>query len=167
MEWDVNKSVKHLRQNAKNTYSPPGECAAYVRQALEAGGLTILIPPKRYDDASGASACDYGDSLLKAGFKVIFDNSDKQMCQKIEFKPVAGDVAIYHKFEGSRHGHMQMFDGVQWVSDFLQRNMYPDQAPGLYPGRKWREAEVPLKIYRNEKMQIINFTPVNNKLPWE
>jgi hypothetical protein len=168
MNWDVNKSVIYLTKHAKPTYSDPGECASYVRQALEKGGLTITIPKKRYPDASGASACDYGESLLAAGFKVVFDNSDKLMCEKIEFKPIAGDIAVYQPFDGRkhRHGHIQMFNGVQWISDFLQKNMYPDQAPGLYPGPSYRKAETPLKIYRNVPEQVIDHKP-SNKLPWQ
>jgi hypothetical protein len=166
MNWDVDKSVANLTANAKPTFSEPGECAAYVRDALEKGGLTILVPPRRYVDATGASACDYGESLLAAGFKIIFDNSSMKISQKIDFKPVKGDVAIYHLFEGHRHGHIQMFNGIQWISDFLQRNQYPDQFPGLYPGPGYRKIEPPLKIYRNDSLQIINYTSAN-KLPWQ
>ena len=163
MRWNLEKSVTYLTKNAKPTYSPPGECAAYVRLALEAGGLIVAIP-KKHVGASGASACDYGDGLLAIGFKVVFNNRDIS-CEKIEFKPIAGDVAIYQSFEGHPHGHIQMFNGIQWISDFPQKNMYPDQAPGLYPGRAYREAEIPLKMYRNDSMQIINSTPTT-KLPW-
>jgi hypothetical protein len=166
MRWDVDKSIKHLTTNAKPVYSEPGECAAYVRAALEKGGLTILIPPKRYKDATGSSACDYGNSLLKAGFQVVFDNTDKFSCEKIEYKPVPGDVAVFEWFEGHRHGHIQMFNGVQWISDFIQRNMYPDQAPGLYPGGSYRKADATFKVYRNVTMQIVNYTP-STKLPWK
>lgn len=167
MRWDVEKSVAHLTKKAKPTCPPPGEgeCAAYVRSALEAGGLIVSIPKKHYADASGPSACDYGDGLLAIGFKVVFNNRDI-VCEKIEFKPIAGDVAIYQRFEGHRHGHIQMFNGIQWISDFPQKNMYPDQAPGLYPGPAYRKAEIPLKIYRNDSMQIINSTPTT-KLPWK
>ncbi|QBI04975.1 hypothetical protein EYF70_10795 [Pseudoduganella albidiflava] len=154
-----------MTANAKPAYSPPGECAAYVRLALEAGGLLIKVPTKRYGDATGASACDYGNSLEAVGFKTVFDNNNL-MCSKVTFKPIAGDVAIFDAFEGHRHGHIQMFNGVQWISDFLQKNIYPDQAPGLYPGGSYRKPEIPFKIYRNESMQIINYTPLN-KLPWQ
>jgi hypothetical protein len=166
MRWDVDKSITFLTKKAKPAYAPPGECASYVRQALEEGGLIVFIPKKRYKDASGASACDYGDGLLAIGFKVVFDNTDKLVCEKIQYKPIAGDVAIYQAFEGHRHGHIQMFNGVRWVSDFLQKNMYPDHAPGLYPGPDYRKAEIPLKAYRNDSMQIANSTRMN-KLPWE
>jgi hypothetical protein len=149
MTWNLKNSVSHLTKSAKLAYSEPGECASYVRNALAAGGIELKVPRKRYPDASGASACDYGASLEEIGFKVVFDNSDQFMCQRIEFKPIAGDIAIFQPFDGHRHGHIQMFNGVRWVSDFLQKQIYPDQAPGLYPGSKYRALEIPFAVYRH------------------
>ena len=156
MTWNLKRSISHLNESAKLAYSPPGECAAYVRAALVAGGIDLKVPPKRYEDASGASACDYGASLEKIGFAVIFDNADQLMCQKIDFKPIAGDVSIFQRFPGHRHGHIQMFNGVRWVSDFLQKQIYPDQAQGLYPGLSYRALEIPFAVYRhNDVYQVM------------
>jgi hypothetical protein len=149
MAWNLGTAVAYLTEHAKPAYSPPGQCAQFVRQAIEAGGIAVKVPPKRFKDADGASACDYGASLLKAGFGVVFDNSAEFACQQVDFKPLPGDVSIFQGFEGHRHGHIQMFNGVQWVSDFLQKQRYPDQAPGLYPGLKYRAIEMPFTIYRH------------------
>ncbi|MVM36435.1 hypothetical protein GO730_00235 [Spirosoma sp. HMF3257] len=33
---------------------------------------------------------------------------------------VAGDVVVFPKVSGHPHGHVAIYDGVHWVSDFVQ-----------------------------------------------
>ena len=52
-----------------------------------------------------------------------------------------GDVAIIQPIAGHPHGHMAMFNGTQWVSDFKQQH-------GLYPNTAYRSLKPPFTIYR-------------------
>jgi hypothetical protein len=76
-------------------------------------------------------AKDYGSSLTRAGFKEVPQGSTLH----------SGDVAVIQPYAvGNPGGHMAMFDGTIWISDFRQRTMYP--GPG------YRRMNPPYKIYR-------------------
>jgi hypothetical protein len=122
MPWQTDKALAHLTQHAQG--HSLGQCAQYTRQAIEAGGLNLV---------RHASAKDYGSSLVQAGFHQYTQG------QVSTYK--AGDVAVIQGFKGHPHGHMAMYDGKHWVSDFQQ--------PTLYPGESYRKAHPPFKIYRN------------------
>ena len=124
MTWDVNKAVTHLKNHAKSRSQ--GYCAKYVREAIEAGGISIRGP---------ISAKDYGPFLKSAGFT--------------EYSSVppggyeAGDVAVIQKPDDQHeHGHMQMYSGAQWISDFKQQD--------FWPGSIYTEKTPSYKIYRME-----------------
>jgi len=119
-DWDVNKAIAHL--NAYSGEHSKGSCAHYVREAIEAGGGIKL---KTHN-----SAKDYGSSLEAAGFHHL---------QNIN--PQAGDVAIIQPIPGHPHGHMTMFNGKIWVSDFKQYH-------GYYPGSSYRKLRPSVTFYR-------------------
>jgi hypothetical protein len=127
--WNIDASVKHLNQHAKN--HSLGRCAEFVRKAVEAGGVTL----KRH-----TSAKDYGSSLSAVGFRVIA--SDTNLYK-------AGDVAIVQPIVGHPHGHMVMFNGKIWISDFIQNY-------GIYPGPSYRKIKPPFKVYRHESIDSIS-----------
>ncbi|MBP5132993.1 CHAP domain-containing protein, partial [Pseudomonas protegens] len=56
--------------------------------------------------------------------------------------PAAGDVVIIQPIAGHPHGHMAMFNGTLWVSDFKQLH-------GFYPGHSYRVHKPAYKIYRH------------------
>lgn len=118
--YDVDKAVAFLDAHAAP--SSQGRCAQYVRMAIQAGGVT-LVP-------TGA-AKDYGERLLDAGFSTVSTGERAQ----------AGDVAVIQPVPGHPYGHMTMFDGTLWVSDFKQLN-------GLYPGASYRRMKPSYLIYR-------------------
>jgi hypothetical protein len=118
--WDVNKSLACLNSNAGQ--NSQGRCAEFVRKAVEAGGVTL----KRT-----TSAKDYGPSLEKVGFKPTNDGA-----------PKAGDVAIIQPIPGHQHGHATMFNGRNWISDFIQLH-------GYYPGDSYRKAKPSVIFYRH------------------
>lgn len=121
--WDKQKAISVLRANAPPDQPSLGLCAHYIRLAIEAGGVKL----KHH-----ASAKDYGSSLLAVGFvKVPLGHYQHQ----------AGDVGIVHPITGHPHGHMAMFDGKIWISDFRQHH-------GLYPGHKYRKLRKGYDIYR-------------------
>lgn len=133
--WDVQKAVQYLNQHAEP--SSKGYCARYVKKAISAGGDISDWP-------SIVSAKDYGSALLARGFQVISGQNDF----------IAGDVVIIQGFNKSDfpageikkdhpHGHMAMFNGQQWVSDFKQNN-------GYYPGGDYRKAKPGFVFYRHK-----------------
>jgi hypothetical protein len=101
--WDLQKAVQHLTANAES--SPVGLCAQYTREAIEAGGVTL----KRTNYAK-----DYGPSLLEVGFQTVKTAAYQ-----------AGDVVIMQNCPGHDYGHMQMYSGSQWISDYKQRDFWP------------------------------------------
>ncbi len=135
MAWDVEQAIKHLQDYAGPPYGV-GKCATFVRQAIEVGGLTITR-------TGSGSAKDYGPRLLQAGYFV--QNEEGLPYQK-------GDVAVIDGFakDVSRgitrdypHGHMAMYDGTQWISDFKQNGTKP------YPGSNYQKAAPKIVIYRH------------------
>lgn len=124
--WDLDKAVTYLQSHAAATSQ--GRCAEYTRKAIEAGGVTL----NRH-----GSAKDYGPSLKAVGFI------------ELNFSPAngyaKGDVAIINGFAGHPHGHMMMYDGSQWISDFKQRT--------FYPGPAYRKAQPTYTVYRFRTLQ--------------
>ncbi|HEV2112435.1 MAG TPA: hypothetical protein VGT99_13840 [Gammaproteobacteria bacterium] len=119
--FDVDKAIGYLDRNATPSYSrlKNGHCGRAVRKAIEAGGLKI---------GHAESAKDYGPNLVAAGFKKL----DVQGFEN--YNPQKGDVIIYPAILGAtqnhKNGHIQMFDGAQWVSDFKQHGQYLGGEPG-------------------------------------
>ena len=103
--FNIQAAVNHLVGHAKSSPPPPGEgeCAKYVRKAMEAGGLNT-------DDRPG-HAGDYGNWLLTHGWEEVTDGSLK-----------AGDVEVYQKTNKHQYGHLQMWSGEGWYSDFAQKD---------------------------------------------
>ena len=132
--WDKQMAIVHLRAHAQPPYGV-GKCATYVREAIEAGHLIILR-------IGSGSAKDYGPRLTMAGF--IAQSGDPWPYQ-------AGDVAVIDGFtksaaEGIKKdhtdGHLAMYDGIQWISDFSQTGVTP------YPGSDYEKAAPSYVIYR-------------------
>ena len=120
---EISKFVQALTRNAGTTTQ--GRCATYVRKALEASGA----------DTKGHSvnAKDYGPMLERDGFsKVKRDNYNAQI----------GDTIVFQPYPGGTAGHIQVFDGNQYISDFKQPKN------GIYPGPRYRKAQVSYDIYR-------------------
>lgn len=119
--WDEKKAVAYLNSHAHE--HSLGRCAEFVRKAIEAGGIHLV---------HHVSAKDYGGSLEQAMFKVLPAGLSTF---------TAGDVAVIQPIPGHPHGHMTMFNGGIWISDFKQRY-------GLYPGESYRKLKPPYKVYR-------------------
>jgi hypothetical protein len=133
MPFNLDIAIQHLQTHALPPYGT-GRCATHVREALEAGGLTI---PR---SGSGA-AKDYGPRLIAAGF---IAGPDRMPYRK-------GDIALIDGFSKNPekgierdypHGHLAMFDGTQWISDFRQIGLKP------YPGSNYVKAAPLIRIYR-------------------
>jgi hypothetical protein len=121
MPWDVSKAIQHLQVEAKPTSTR--ECAKYTRRAIEAGGIRLM---------NTQHAKDYGLSLRASGFREVTSSGPFR----------AGDVAVIQSIEGHPDGHMCMFDGNIWISDFKQFH-------GFYPSHAYRSKKPSYKIYRH------------------
>lgn len=98
-----------------------GRCARYVRMMMEAGGIDTAGRP--------VSAYQYAGFLPKKGFKHIAALKTKsEQAQWSASQAMPGDIAV---MAHGQHGHICMWTGKQWVSDFVQNNMWPYGGDGL------------------------------------
>ena len=79
--------------------SSQGQCAKFVRMGIEAGGISTAGRP--------VAAQDYIYFLPTIGFNVIPQPNP----------PRVGDLCV---ISHGRYGHICMFCGTQWISDFKQ-----------------------------------------------
>jgi hypothetical protein len=99
-------------------------CAMYCRMGLEAAGLNTADRPQSGD------AGDYGPFLMRHGAQVVPADS---------YTPQVGDVVVFDKTDQHPYGHIEMYDGSHWVSDFKQHSISPYHDAGTTP---------PFTIYR-------------------
>ena len=140
---NIGAAIKVLNKNTGIKYNDKGEnvgikdetqsigrCAMYVRKVLNAGGFDTTGNP--------LYAANYGNLLKNRGWSVV---------SKDNYKPEIGDIIVINSFVGrhKRHpsGHIQMYNGTQWVSDFKQRT--------LMPGENYRISNPGYVIYRFNK----------------
>lgn len=120
--WNKDAAVTYLQSHAEA--GSTSNCAKYTRRAVGAGGITL---------EQTASARNYGGPLLSAGFYTVLSSAH----------PLKGDVVVIQPITGHPDGHMAMFDGQIWISDFRQYH-------GFYPSQAYRNAHPPYKIYRHD-----------------
>ena len=99
-------------------------CAMYCRLGFEAAGLTTSDRPRSGD------AADYGPYLLRHGAQTVPADS---------YIPQVGDVVVFDRTDQHPYGHIETFDGHQWVSDFMQHSFSPYRDASSTP---------PFTIYR-------------------
>ena len=99
-----------------------GYCARYVRKALQSAGYEFTPNPSAYQYASRGT-------LAQAGFTKISN----------DMQPQVGDVVVYNRTSRRPHGHIQIFDGNDWVSDFRQNSISPYS--GNYSYTTWRDSK--------------------------
>ena len=118
--------------------NPTGSCATYVRYGLESGGMSTNGRPNY--------ACNYGPFLLRKGFNQI------NITDPNDYTPIKGDIVVFDTYPGQPKypaGHIQMYNGEKWVSDFVQRRFWPGTAyENDYKKRKEEKREVNFKIFR-------------------
>lgn len=118
MPWDRSLAAQYARNHAENHST--GLCARYVTDAIHHGGLAIPRTP---------FAKDMGNTLFAAGFKYAIVSIN------------IGDIAVIQPITNHPYGHVCIYDGENWVSDFIQRTMYP--------GLAYRNAAPPFIIFRH------------------
>jgi hypothetical protein len=146
-QFDVNGAVNTLNQQAdelKRLQIADGQanlygvhaCAQYVRDALnDGGGLNVGTPANGLGNAS-----DYGTPLENAGFQPAASGN---VYPPADYTPQSGDVAVIQPTKENLSGHMEMYNGSEWVSDFRQN--------GFWPGPHYRQETPNFTIYRYPK----------------
>ena len=100
--YDIDKAVAYVISNAK-TQKPYGDCALYIRKAINAGGIS----------GSWGDAWQYITALPTIGFTDLGKITDFNK----------GDIVVFNKTGGRKWGHIAMWTGSQWVSDFKQNSI--------------------------------------------
>jgi len=128
--YDISKAITHLKDNAREkSVKGDGRCAEYVRKALEAGGIKIAENERSH-------AYGYKDLLPKKGFKeqdITFNlkkikkEDGTSMWTYVPSKELQkGDIVVFDRIPGKKeYGHIQMYDGQNWTSDFKQKYFRP------------------------------------------
>lgn len=119
--YDVNIATEYLSKHAEER--SVGKCAQYVRLAIREGGCPTYFHPE--------SACDYIQFLPKLGFKEIV--TENYYSQK-------GDVIVFSSVKEHEYGHIAMYNGNHWISDFKQRDMFG--------GESFREQKIEYHVFR-------------------
>ena len=124
--YDIDKAVNAINENAES--SSTGYCAKYVKFALEAGGLSGFW----------GNAKDYIEQLSQKGFTTIASTN---------YVPQKGDIVVIKDFQGKvknhPYGHIQMYNGSKWVSDFVQNRPF-------WPGQDYEDCKPDYVIFRWE-----------------
>jgi hypothetical protein len=138
--FDIDKAVEELNNNAGS--KSLGACGRYIRYALEAG---LRLNRDNLRGLTPLAARSYGDYLRSRGYVPVkhydYPNST------VYYNPVKGDIAVIQgHLEGAKdnngipYGHIQMYNGSIWISDFRQNR--------FWPGYKYREHTPAFIIYR-------------------
>lgn len=118
IDWKVGKSIKNLLNNANKTST--SSCAKYIRKALQAGGIVVNGNPIYAKDYH------FKNYLKSIGFNHIKTIDPKNT----DYIPLPGDIAVMESPMGGA-GHICMWSGNEWISDFKQSNIYPYRAKGI------------------------------------
>ena len=114
-------AMRYAKKHAKNESS--GYCARYVANALEYAGIKFQRQPSAYMYHTNGI-------LKKAGFGLVSTSMSG-------YSPQPGDVCVIGRFNNHKHGHICIYDGKNWISDFVQRTPSP-----------YRDGPGPMYFYR-------------------
>lgn len=111
-KFNLDATLSFLNQNAKAKST--GYCARSIRQSLEAGGLDLSTHP--------TSAYQYNGYLSTLGFQPIIHGKGDKLSQ--DYTPKKGDIVVISRSKSHPHGHIAMYNGQQWISDFKQKTWH-------------------------------------------
>lgn len=109
---DIDAAATYLDAHVSAAKWGTGNCASYVENAINASGgrLTGVLYAK-----------DFGPQLIAAGY-IAVPVSQNYSSDPKQWKK--GDVVVIQPYPPNVAGHMTMFDGKQWASDFIQNDMW-------------------------------------------
>lgn len=128
-------NTPYLRDYSEEADPPCGWCLTGWRTVWSAAGL---------DCPSCELAKDYGPTLIQLGFveiPVTWNYANRPTPE--QYTPQIGDTRVWEPWPGkkSQAGHIDWWNGSNWVSDFRQNNEW-------WPGEGYRTNHPPYKIYR-------------------
>ena len=131
--WD-SKAASSFLTNSENGWTntrSQGKCAKAVRQAINAGGVKTPNNP--------IAAASYQDYLPTLNFQTVDQNS---------YKPQLGDITVFPAIKGNPSGHIEMYVGNGWQSDYIQPQTRNDGSygKGFFANQNW--ASQPFTIFR-------------------
>ncbi len=100
-DWSPENAAKYATEHAES--KSVGLCALYVRKAINAGGIPLY---------KCGSAWHYRYVLP------ILNFAEKEVSDELKI----GDIVVFQSIGGRKYGHIAIWNGTQWVSDFKQRN---------------------------------------------
>ena len=105
--YSIDLAVEYLINNA--LAKSQGKCALYVRKSINAGGIIGI----------SGNATEYYDTnkLIDVGFTNIGNDIDEIVIKR-------GDIVAFSSVKGHPYGHIAMYDGSQWISDFKQKSFW-------------------------------------------
>ena len=124
-DWNFDKVADTVVRNRKE--KSKGKCAEHVRMGLVEGDLKGKI--KKMFGGRLGHAYEYLTNLPKLGFNAVFRGTSLK-----GFTPMKGDVAVFDRKTygqdkpnegGWVYGHVCVWTGSNWVSDFIQASVYP------------------------------------------
>ena len=101
-EWSPEAAARYATEHAEK--KSVGMCALYVRKAIMTGGIPLYM---------GGDAWCYKYTLPILNFHQVEKKSEREV----------GDIVVFQPIGGRKYGHIAIWNGKQWVSDFKQRNL--------------------------------------------
>ena len=135
------------KMHPKKQDQSASQCAGHVADALENGGVNLRKHQNK-NDPNYFRAYRYGEYAKKEGFKEIYthnQNSQTLKPKNLDYKK--GDLIVFQPIGKHINGHIAIYSGKQWISDFAQNN--PN---GIIWGDVKTE-DLDFTIYRNSKWQ--------------
>ena len=136
-------AVDYLNDNY-DTKKSTGKCTYAIKKALdgqELNGTTY----KKGNDGSITGRDFIDNNGAKLGYESTASGTlDSTNASKGPdgYTPQKGDIAVFEPTDNHKYGHIQMYDGEQWRSDFKQNN--------FSPGSGYTKDGVPYTVYRNK-----------------
>ena len=108
-----------------------GKCAKAIRKSINAGGVKTPKNP--------VPAKDYQDYLPTLGFNPV---------ELKGYNAQNGDIAVFPAIPGNPYGHIEMYTGDGWQSDYIQPESPKDGSygNGFFANQNW--ATKPFTIFR-------------------
>lgn len=114
----LRNGANHITANAYPRFiaGKCGKCGAHVSETLRSMGLNFYSPEVLHNGKYVHYAEDFGPALIKVGFMEIDKRYDREI----------GDIRVFpHTSAAHPAGHVDMWNGKHWVSDFIEINEYP------------------------------------------
>lgn len=102
---NLERAANFLKENAGANST--GNCAKFVADALETGGFVFQRQPSAYLYMNNSI-------LLKIGYIEINKPNSYEI----------GDITVTERNSNHIHGHIAMWCGNNWISDFIQNSEY-------------------------------------------